>query len=146
MPCTTIEDAVAEGKEAFVLPTELRDWFSRFSSFIEELLEASQLFLFCQPDIVTDTLYLLFETAETDEVFGFELNDTLIMIFVLNLKETERIRTTIRDMKERFEREVREMRELLHANNIKVPRHKPTEHPIRKDAFGWEGERPEGNK
>ena len=139
MPCTTIEDAVAEGKEAFVLPTELRDWFSRFSSFIEELLEASQLFLFCQPDIVTDTLYLLFETAETDEVFGFELNDTLIMIFVLNLKETERIRTTIRDM-------VREMRELLHANNIKVPRHKPTEHPIRKDAFGWEGERPEGNK
>ena len=91
MPCTTIEDAVAEGKEAFVLPTELRDWFSRFSSFIEELLEASQLFLFCQPDIVTDTLYLLFETAETDEVFGFELNDTLIMIFVLNLEETERV-------------------------------------------------------
>ena len=41
-----------------------------------------------------------------------------------------------------LEDEIREMRDLLHANNIKVPRHKPTEHPIPKDAFGWEGERP----
>ena len=41
-----------------------------------------------------------------------------------------------------LEDEVRELRDLLHANNIKVPRHKPTEHPIPKDAFGWEGNRP----
>ncbi len=45
-----------------------------------------------------------------------------------------------------LEDEIREMRDLLHANNIKVPRHKPTEHPIPKDAFGWEGERPTGFK
>lgn len=45
-----------------------------------------------------------------------------------------------------LENEIREMRDLLHANNIKVPRHKPTEHPIPKDAFGWEGERPTGFK
>ena len=45
-----------------------------------------------------------------------------------------------------LEDEIREMRDLLHANNIKVPRHKPTEHPIPKDAFGWEGERPIGFK
>ena len=45
-----------------------------------------------------------------------------------------------------LEDEVRELRDLLHANNIKVPRHKPTEHPIPKDTFGWEGERPEGFK
>ena len=43
-----------------------------------------------------------------------------------------------------LEDEIREMRDLLHANNIKVPRHKPTKHPIPKDAFGWEGERPTG--
>ena len=45
-----------------------------------------------------------------------------------------------------LEDEIREMRDLLHANNIKVPRHKSTEHPIPKDAFGWEGERPTGFK
>ena len=45
-----------------------------------------------------------------------------------------------------LEDEIREMRDLLHANNIKVPKHKPTEHPIPKDAFGWEGERPTGFK
>lgn len=45
-----------------------------------------------------------------------------------------------------LEDEICEMRDLLHANNIKVPRHKPTEHPIPKDAFGWEGERPTGFK
>jgi transcriptional regulator with XRE-family HTH domain len=45
-----------------------------------------------------------------------------------------------------LEDEIREMRDLLHANNIKVPRHKPTEDPIPKDAFGWEGERPTGFK
>lgn len=45
-----------------------------------------------------------------------------------------------------LEDEIREMRDLLHANNIKVPRHKPTKHPIPKDAFGWEGERPTGFK
>ena len=45
-----------------------------------------------------------------------------------------------------LEDEIREMRDLLHANNIKVPRHKPTEHPIPKDAFGWEGDRPTGYK
>lgn len=45
-----------------------------------------------------------------------------------------------------LEDEIHEMRDLLHANNIKVPRHKPTEHPIPKDAFGWEGERPTGFK
>lgn len=45
-----------------------------------------------------------------------------------------------------LEDEIREMRDLLHANNIKVPRHKPTEHPIPKDAFGWDGERPTGFK
>ena len=45
-----------------------------------------------------------------------------------------------------LEDEIREMRDLLHANNIKVPRHKPTEHPIPKDAFGREGERPTGFK
>ena len=45
-----------------------------------------------------------------------------------------------------LEDEIREMRDLLHANNIKVPRHKSTEHPIPKDAFGWEGERPIGFK
>ena len=45
-----------------------------------------------------------------------------------------------------LEDEIREMRDLLHANNIKVPRHKPTEHPIPKDAFGWEGERPTGKE
>ena len=45
-----------------------------------------------------------------------------------------------------LEDEIREMRDLLHANNIKVPRHKPTEHPIPQDAFGGEGERPTGFK
>ena len=45
-----------------------------------------------------------------------------------------------------LEDEVRELRNLLHEHKIKVPRHKDTKHPIPKDAFGWEGERPEGNK
>ena len=45
-----------------------------------------------------------------------------------------------------LEDEVRELRDLLHANNIKVPRHKLTEHPIPKDAFGWEGDSLEGFK
>ena len=49
-------------------------------------------------------------------------------------------------MKIKIKDEVRELRDLLHANNIKVPRHKDTKHPISKDAFGWEGERPEGFK
>ena len=81
MPCTTIEDAVAEGEESMILPTELGNGFCRFGGFIEELFEASQLFLLRQPDIVADGLNLLLETAETDEVFGFELDDTFLAIF-----------------------------------------------------------------
>ena len=45
-----------------------------------------------------------------------------------------------------LEDEVRELRNLLHEQKVKVPRHKPTKHPIPKDAFGWEGERPTGFK
>ena len=45
-----------------------------------------------------------------------------------------------------LEDEVRELRDLLHEHKVKVPRHKPTKHPIPKDAFGWEGERPTGFK
>ena len=45
-----------------------------------------------------------------------------------------------------LEDEVRELRNLLHEQKVKVPRHKPTKHPIPKDAFGWEGERPAGFK
>ena len=90
LPRTTIEDTIAKGKEAVVLPTELGDRFSRFGGFVEELLEARQLFLFRQPDIVADTLDLLFETAQADEVFGLKLDDTFLMVLVLYLEETER--------------------------------------------------------
>lgn len=45
-----------------------------------------------------------------------------------------------------LEDEVRELRNLLHEQKEKVPRHKSTKHPIPKDAFGWEGERPTGFK
>ena len=90
LPRPAIEDTIAKGKEAVVLPTKLRDRFCRFGGFIKELLEARQLFLFRQPDIVADTFDLLFETAQTDEIFGLELDDAFLMVLVLNLEETER--------------------------------------------------------
>ena len=84
--CATIENTVSEGKESMILPTELGDGLRRFGGFIEELFEACQLLLFCQPDIVADGLYLLLETAQTDQIFRLELNDTFLAIFVLNLE------------------------------------------------------------
>ena len=38
-----------------------------------------------------------------------------------------------------LEDEVKELRDLLRAHKIRVPRHKPTEYPIPPDAFGTEG-------
>ena len=66
VPCATIENTVSKGKESMILPSQLGDRFRRFGGFVEELFEACQLFLFCQPDIVADGLYLLLETAQTD--------------------------------------------------------------------------------
>ena len=86
VPCATIENTVSEGEESMILPTELGNGFCRFGSFIEELFEACQLFLFCQPDIVADGLYLLLEAAQTDQIFRLELDDTFLAIFVLNLE------------------------------------------------------------
>ena len=105
-----------------------------------------------------DTLFLRNEKLpEVEQVWTFDkrseyyeravvAKDRLIQALEFDRKLQTDMVEMQRERIMNLEDEIREMRDLLHANNIKVPRHKPTEHPIPKDAFGWEGERPTGFK
>ena len=105
-----------------------------------------------------DTLFLRNEKLpEVEQVWTFDkrseyyeravvAKDRLIQALEFDRKLQTDMGEMQRERIMNLEDEIREMRDLLHANNIKVPRHKPTEHPIPKDAFGWEGERPTGFK
>ena len=105
-----------------------------------------------------DTLFIRNEKLpEVEQVWTFDIRaeyyeravvakDRLIQALEFDRKLQTDMVEMQRERIMNLEDEIREMRDLLHANNIKVPRHKPTEHPIPKDAFGWEGERPTGFK
>ena len=105
-----------------------------------------------------DTLFLRNEKLpEVEQVWTFDkraeyyeravvAKDHLIQALEFDRKIQTDLVEMQRERIMNLEDEIREMRDLLQANNIKVPRHKPTKHPIPKDAFGWEGERPTGFK
>lgn len=108
--------------------------------------------------VSVDTLFLRkVELPEVEQIWTFDKRAEyyeramVAKDHVISALEFDRkIQTDLVEMqRERImnlEDEARELRNLLHEHKIKVPRHKDTKHPIPKDAFGWEGERPEGNK
>ena len=56
-----IEASVAKREETFALPAELRDFGGCLGLLIKEHLQLGQFFFSGQPDVVTQSLYLLLE-------------------------------------------------------------------------------------
>lgn len=131
------------------------DVLSRFAQTINSPALRTDEFLSL---VSIDTLFIRNEKLpEVEQVWTFDkraeyyeravvAKDRLIQALEFDRKIQTDMVEMQRERIMNLEDEIREMRDLLHANNIKVPRHKPTKHPIPKDAFGWEGERPTGFK
>ena len=101
-----VENTVAEGEEALALPSELAYLHSRLGGEIKKPFQCHKLIVLCEPKVIAESFYALFELRYRNEFLGMEFNDFGLMVDVCNLIQADG-RHHVLDVEQRFHGEVR---------------------------------------